>query len=333
LPEFDTSIVVATCSRAHFLRGALGSLLVEAASWRFPVEIVIVDDGSTDDTPQLLEELKQASSVPLVVVAGERSGVAAARNMGAAHARGTWLASFDDDQIALPGWLASLRHLADEKNCLCIAGPLELSLVNGEDPAELGPRVRKILGELLVGKEPQQGVLPASNNVLIRRDIFEQLGGYDISFTEGAEDSDLFQRVLEAGHAIWFQPAARALHITPDSRLRHSNLRWTSLRLGAGDARQSARRGLLALLKPACVRVAVSLVRDLPLLLVAILTNNKRLLLDVQCSLWYAQGMLRALPAFLGSNPNASHFLRSLDFRARNGERKETTLRSSQTSS
>lgn len=328
MPEIDTSIVLATCSRAAMLRGALQSLLAEAKSWSAPVEFVIVDDGSTDQTPELLAAFQQSADVPVTILAGPRSGVAAARNLASSRASGTWLASFDDDQLAEPGWLTGLRTLANETGAACVSGALALQLPPDRTLAELGPRVRAVLGEHLDGDVPKAGgIAPASNNVLIRRDVFLALHGYDTSFTEGAEDADLFDRVADAGYAIWFQPAAKALHITPENRLSRSNLRWTSVRLGAADTRRFARHGSFRLLWLAGLRLGATVLRDLPLLAFAAVTQNLRLKTDVQCSLWYTLGFLRALPAFTGSKRGDSAFLRSLDFRARNGERKEMALR------
>lgn len=289
---------------------------------------MVVDDGSSDETPELLAELRRTASIPVTVVPGTRCGVAAARNLAAEHARGTWLASFDDDQLALPGWLAALRELAGQTGSPCIGGALELSLPSGQRIEDLGPRVRRVLGEHLDGDIARpNGLLPASNNVLVRRDVFLHLGGYDVRFTEGAEDSELFDRIAAAGHTIWFQPAARALHITPQSRLQSNNLRWTSLRIGASEARRFAHQGAGKLLKLIAIRLAASLLRDVPQLLWALVSRNKRLLLDVHCSLWYSQGLLRAAPTFLGIQRGESSFLRSLDFRTRNGERGDATLR------
>jgi GT2 family glycosyltransferase len=328
--SIDTSIVLATCSRAHLLRGALASLLTEAKAWSLPVEFIIVDDGSTDETPAVLAAFQQEAQVPVTIVPGERRGIAAARNLGAQRARGTWLASFDDDQVALPGWLVGLRELADEQAVVCVSGALELSLPPGRTLAELGPRARRILGEHLHGDIPSRDAIdPASNNVLVRREVFQQLRGYDVTFTEGAEDADLFDRMHEAGYSTWFQPTARALHITPESRMERRNLRWTSLRLGASDARRHAQRGLIRLFKLLLIRAGVTVLRDLPHLGITSLTRDPARNLDVQCSLWYSEGLFRAAPTFLLSRGgNDSAFLRSLDFRSRNGERSENTVKS-----
>jgi GT2 family glycosyltransferase len=165
------------------------------------------------------------------------------------------------------------------------------------------------------------GVRPATNNVLMRRDLFNALGGYDTRFTEGAEDADFFDRVAAAGHRLWFEPGAEALHLIPARRLELASLRWTSLRIGAGDARLEQRKlpgfGPMRL---AALRIGVALVRDLPQLALAGMRRDQRAELDVRCSLWYTEGLLRALPGIL-SREQDSEFLRSLNFRARNGER------------
>ena len=321
--KIDTSIVVATCSRVGLLRGALESLLAQAREGAPRFEIVVVDDGSTDETPGLLSEMEAAAQVPFRVVCGTRSGVAAARNLGCSVARGTWLASFDDDQVALPGWLAGLRGLAKSTGAACVGGALELALPEGFDAGALGSRARRVLGEHLPGEAERRyrtGEFPATNNVLIRADVFRELGGYDTSFAEGGEDKDFFERAEAAGHELWFQPQARALHVTPALRLERRNLRWTSLRLGASDVRLAQRKSAyLGPLRLALVRLATLLLRDVWGLTASGGARRR----DVWCSVWYTQGVLRSLGPMLFPGVVRSEFLGAMDFRARNGERRE----------
>ncbi len=327
LRDIDTSVVLATCSRARMLRGALSSLLAEAASWDKPVEIVVVDDGSTDDTADVLADFQQTSAVPFVVVNGHRKGIAAARNLAARNARGVWLASFDDDQIAFPGWLAALRDMAESSGAAFVGGSLALDLPPNRSLDEFGPRARLVLGENL-SPPAAPAYRPASNNVLMRRDVFDSLGGYDRTYTEGAEDVDLFDRAVDAHHALVFQPEAKALHVTPHSRLERSNMRWTSIRIGAGDARRLSRKGKTKLLRIAIARAAVASLRDIPQLAWYAIAGNRKGKLDALCSLWYTQGLLRGIPAFIRrGRRGTSRFLRSLDFRSRNGERTDFTVR------
>lgn len=334
MSAIDTSIVLATCSRAGMLRDALASLLAQDWIEDHAVEMVIVDDGSTDETSQLLAELQRTASIPITVLRGARQGVAAARNLGSNAAQGSWIASFDDDQIASPTWLRELRTFADAHNAAVVGGALALRLPIGASPNAFGPRARGVLGEHLLGDTAHRygtRLLPATNNVLIRRDVFVALNGYDTRFTEGGEDKDFFERVFAAGHAQWFNPASSALHVMTPKRLEHSNLRWTSLRLGASDVRMEQRRHpFLGPLKLAALRLGVALLRDLPQRALAKLRGDHQAMLDTSCSLWYTQGLFRALVPIVTARTGNSSFLRSIDFRTRNGERASHTLRSTQ---
>jgi len=322
----DVSVVIATASRAVLLRGALESIMPQAETMG-RTEFVIVDDGSNDSTPMVLEEIKRKSKVPFKIVQGARAGVAAARNLGAKNASGKWMASFDDDQLALPGWLQNLVELGEAKQAACVGGELALSLPEGARLDALGLRVRRLLGEHILGDEPQQyppAIKPATNNALIRRDVFLQVGGYDESFREGAEDKNLFQKIEAAGHVLWFQPKAKALHLIPPRRLQRDMLRWTALRLGSSDVRAAqAYRPYIEPAKIMVKRVLVTLMRDLPSLMKAKLRGKKgddRELMETWCSVWYTEGFARSLWGVLIAG-GGSGFLDAMDFRNRNGER------------
>jgi len=327
----NTSIVLATCSRAKMLRDALESLLRQSWADDHAVEIVVVDDGSTDNTAEVLRELQQSSPIPFIVVQGASAGVAAARNLGAQKARGEWLASFDDDQIAERNWLRDLHTLAAEKQAACVGGSLRLLLPEARRSENPGPRVRKVLGEHLLGETPLRysgKLFPATNNVLMRRSMFDALGGYDVSFTEGGEDTDFFRRAKAAGNELWFQPRSAGLHVMTEQRMARSNMRWTSLRLGASDARVHGREHTLGVLWLLWLRLVIAVWRDSPLWLFAKMRGDRRSELDVLCSLWYTEGLLRAFWPILRGHEERSAFLRSIDFRARNGERPGLTMRS-----
>ncbi len=93
----DVSVIIPTRNRRQLLELTLRSVL-----WQRDVdfEVIVVDDGCTDDTPQMLRDLRDPR---IRTVRHERSqGVSAARNHGIAEARGEWVAFLDDDDLWAP---------------------------------------------------------------------------------------------------------------------------------------------------------------------------------------------------------------------------------------
>ena len=285
-------------------------------------EFVVVNDRSADHTADVLEELAAASPVPFRILNGAGTGVAAARNLACQHARGTWIASFDDDELASQDWLSNLLDCALKHNAACVGGSIRLAAEDEATLAQRGPRARRLLGEI-----PDSGAarpmsfkeLPATGNVLMRREVFLALGGFDIRFRQGGEDTDLFQRMHRAGYSMWFAPAAEVLHRIPARRMEQSTLRQSALRTGAIETRLAAASGLWgALAKNLVLRCGLAVTRDACHLLAAHIKREPAKALDARLSMAVTEGLLRALPALRSEN---SAFLAAMDFRSRHGER------------
>lgn len=107
----SVSVVIATYNRARFLHETLDSILGQ----RFrDFELIVVDDGSTDDTSDLLKSYGDR----IRILCQENRGPAAARNLGIRHARGRWILIQDSDDLSTPDHLESLFAFA-EKNPDC----------------------------------------------------------------------------------------------------------------------------------------------------------------------------------------------------------------------
>ena len=109
------------------LRAALESLTRLRTQPEFDYEVLVVDDGSTDETARVVQSVMDTSVVDIRYLRQENRGIAGARNTGVFHARGSWVAFFDDDQLAEPDWLVHLLAAASSSGADCVGGPALLS--------------------------------------------------------------------------------------------------------------------------------------------------------------------------------------------------------------
>ena len=159
------------------VRSVLGQELAE-------LELVIVDDGSTDSTPRIAASYPAARYLRL-----EPCGVSAARNAGVQASRGEYLAFLDADDVWHPAKLRSqvdiLRRHAEIGYVTCQA---ELFLQKGcERPASLKPELFS---------SPQPALIPSA--LCVRRSVFERVGPFDPRLAL-SEDTDWFLRAKDAG--------------------------------------------------------------------------------------------------------------------------------------
>jgi glycosyltransferase involved in cell wall biosynthesis len=188
------SIVVPTRNRAALL----DRLLVSFRSLRHPSwEAIIVDDGSVDRTPSVVERFR-SDGMPVRYYFQLRSNASVARNRGISEAHGEVLAFIDDDCEATPNWLGSLAQaLETNPQALGVQGK---TITNLEAAT---PFTRQI--EQLSGGQPYR-----TCNVAYRRQVLVDLGGFDPLLVRG-EDIALSMRVLERG-SIVFDPDAVVSH-------------------------------------------------------------------------------------------------------------------------
>jgi glycosyltransferase involved in cell wall biosynthesis len=194
-------VVVPARNAAATLRRTLECLAAQQGAPEF--EVIVVDDGSTDQTA----EIARAAGVRLVQTDAVGSGQA--RNIGVREASGDVIAFTDADCFPTPGWLAAALPRLDSADL--VAGAV------APDPtAQLGPFDRTVWVERETG-------LYETANLLIRRDLFEQIGGFEVWLSsngskrgwtnpELAEDVWLGWRARRAGARTAFAPDALVHH-------------------------------------------------------------------------------------------------------------------------
>jgi glycosyltransferase involved in cell wall biosynthesis len=165
-----------------------------------PWEVVVADNGSTDQSTSVVREWARRSPVLRLVDASEVRGPGAARNAGVREARGDLLAFCDADDVVHPGWLSA--HVSALAGADISAGVFDFWSLNGlspPDPPSYAPPPAMGLFDFL----PAAG----SGNVALRRRTFEELGGFAEDLMTG-EDFDLSWRAQLAGHRFVLTPEA-----------------------------------------------------------------------------------------------------------------------------
>lgn len=321
--QFDSTIILCTYNRAHWLGDALRSLLKLRTAEGRDYEILVVDNASTDNTPDVVAEIASEAPVPVRCVRETRQGLSAARNRGIAEARGEWLAFFDDDERAVEEWLLELRATIDAKNVRAAGGSVHL--ITSDDDAEmLSPALQKILAP--GGREEQESKFSPKHslnggNQILHWSVFDEIGNYEETWTEGGEDTQFFMRLYNAGIEAWYNPKAIVLHLVPPYRTSPDYVEWLSLRQGWSVARKDIeQRGsfstsVLAALR--CVRIGMLM----PWHMMAWLRRDSDELLYRRSRLWRTQGYVRGTLRSVAPRVFAQEqFLSRLDFR---GERQQ----------
>lgn len=204
------SVIIPTFNRSSYLRQAIASVL--AQTWS-DFEIVVVDDGSTDDTAAAVAAF---DDVRIVTLRQDNAGRSVARNRGLAQARGEYIAFLDDDDLYLPDKLAVQTAFLDDYT--------EIGLAAG------GARMIAADGSLLRTWQPWRGqpdlALPRclyacpllTCSVLIRRSWLATLDHWFDAEMDRAEDTDLWIRLLLAGCSMaWTQHVVCAYRQHPAS--------------------------------------------------------------------------------------------------------------------
>ena len=238
-PAPKVTVAIPTYNRAKYLRQTLAGI----AAQRFPrdhVEVLVIDNNSTDDTAEVVAAFADAWPAPRRIVE-TRQGLDFARNRAVAEARGEIIVFGDDDILVEPDWLAQITVplLAD-------ADARRIGAVGGEVvpvfPDGLPDWVREWHAPLAF--RPDAGPMEAKHcpmgaNLAFPRWVFERLGLFHTALDRAAGnyfsggDSEMIRRVRAAGLEVWFAPGAAVRHQMPAGR--------TTFRYAARHAFDSAR--------------------------------------------------------------------------------------------
>lgn len=197
------SVLLPVRNGGHFFAPALDSILDQQG---VSFETVVIDDGSTDGTADLL---RQRARLGLVVVRREGEGLVTALNAGLAVARGQLIARMDADDIALPGRLAvQARLLQDDPALVLVHSAAELIDADSRPIGTLAAQQGTTEQRLEILLDERHGPPIVHPTVMMRADALRQVGGY--RKCPHAEDHDLWLRLIAHGQFLGMdQPLLR----------------------------------------------------------------------------------------------------------------------------
>jgi cellulose synthase/poly-beta-1,6-N-acetylglucosamine synthase-like glycosyltransferase len=222
--QFSVSVIIPTFNGGSGLGRTIASLHRQTLR---PAEIIVVDDGSTDDTRAVAKRARELGLIDTVVCHGTRCGRSAAINAAARFARGDLIFTVDADTVFEPTALQRLAAAFDDPR---VAGAsCNIAISNERDSIWTGLQSVEYLMSISAGKSilDVAGAIACLSGAcsMYRRDVFVQQGGMDVG---PGEDLEFSLRLRRLGHLIRFVPEAWAETDGPVSAvgLLRQRARW-----------------------------------------------------------------------------------------------------------
>lgn len=198
------SVVVCTYNGAETLQACIESLL--AQDFSEPYEVLVVDDGSTDATPDIVGGFDDDRLT--LIQHDTNQGLGTARNTGWQNASGEYVAYIDDDAEAPGTWLQTIYDTYDD-GVDGVGGYPETYYDDLVGRYEVARTIR------LYGEEAENIDGGGGMNMSFRRSVLDAVGGFDERFTHIGDDADINHRLTEAGYTLVVDPDITIQHKFP----------------------------------------------------------------------------------------------------------------------
>lgn len=197
------------------------------------IEIIIINDGSTDKTEQIINDfIENNKDLKIELIKKESMGPSVARNVGIKNSRGEFVAFTDADCIVHKNWLDELLKVFKED--IVSVGGIQLS---PEDESEFGKNVNSFMGKVgfitdymkYIKYKDDENFKPMeiehnpTCNVMYRKDVFKKVGDFLENLWPG-EDVELDYRIRKKGYKIFFTPKAIVYHYRAGDFERYSKM-------------------------------------------------------------------------------------------------------------
>lgn len=249
---------IALCTHNHADRLArtladLSALTLPRAPW----ELVIIDNASRDETPQVLGRHQWPAMWEVRVIREERLGLSNARNRAIQEACGEYIIFIDDDETPDSDWLCAYERLIEAKRPDAFGGRIRV-LFEDIRPAWLQDDLLGFLGELNRFDSITQLTVPTTSffggNFGFRKSVIDRVGGFDAMLgrkgtdNTGGEEVDFYRRLLSAGFWVWWTHEAVIYHRIQAVKL--SRRYFLDLHFRQGRMEGCRKRGIASRIPP-----------------------------------------------------------------------------------
>jgi len=214
-PGMDLSVIVCTRNRATNLAMLFASLDAQRMGRQVAWEVVVVDNGSTDRTADVIRQHTVSHPERYRYLHETRVGKSFALNRGVREARGLILAFTDDDCIVNEAWVREILAEFERDPCLgVLGGRVELFDPRDKPITIITEPKRTVVSRMKTFIEP----IIIGCNMAIRRDVLLETGSFDIGMAPGsksgaiAEDLDLAYRIVRRGYHALYSPDVLVRH-------------------------------------------------------------------------------------------------------------------------
>jgi glycosyltransferase involved in cell wall biosynthesis len=240
------SVVVCTFNRSSLLRDTILSFrqALACAPPAFPYELIVVDNGSTDETGAVVSTAMRECAISIRYIFEPIRGLSFARNAGIRESRHEIVAFVDDDVLVKAGWLHAIaRAFAEFPEIACVGGNTVPLFETGRPPW-IKDSLLRYYGSTRSGevrREMHYPEHPFGVNMAVRKVLFDAIGGFDARLgrkqnnLRSNEEAELFRRASAAGFRTLYEPSAVLEHRIPAPRAQERWLLSRSYWQGVSD--------------------------------------------------------------------------------------------------
>lgn len=231
------SVIICTRNRADEIVNCLPEMAKQAREFS-DVEVIIVDNGSIDNTEEVVKNLSEKLYYPFRYVYEPIAGLCQARNRGRAEAKGTIIAYIDDDEKITVGWIEKIRGHFLKNQSECLGGKISVKIL-GLPPKGFTDEMLWFFGATKLGDSArflQYPEHPQGGNFAVKVEVFDKVNGFDTNLTLYGDETEFFRRVSQNGFSMYYDPNIEVVQEIPAKRISKKELQHKSYIWGKGSA-------------------------------------------------------------------------------------------------